>query len=455
MQFRCDRCKTRYSISRERVRGKILKIRCKNCSTVITVRENMPGATVASEPRPPSASHSAVIASQRVPASLPPPVPAVPTIEWFLAIDGQQFGPFNQAQAEEWIRNRPAQEEIHCWAEGFADWRLVESVREFAAARAPTQRSVPAPIERNAPAPRAPVAPAAPPFSDFPQPVVNKSSGLEFAPGVLQQPTDFHMNIDEASRVVKLPLMPSDLGNMSPAKQRTRAKSTGGLPGVPGLPFDAGFAQQSNLSAQPMMRRKRTPWLLISSVVILMVGLVAVLLVVAMRGNPTHANVAARTGMADENLGREFRTPDGKIAAQTARPDQRVQTRKTVRPQNEVITDSVNSGENQEFLDIPEDQQTGVVQGTLHPDVVSRKAEKTKILFTRCHERALKKDPLLEVKKTVARVTVAPTGRVSEVALPELAGTELGTCLATTMRGWKFQQSTEGVVAQMTITFGR
>ena len=41
MKFLCDRCKTRYSIGDDRVRGKILKIRCKNCANVITVREGM------------------------------------------------------------------------------------------------------------------------------------------------------------------------------------------------------------------------------------------------------------------------------------------------------------------------------------------------------------------------------------------------------------------------------
>ncbi len=39
MKFQCDRCKTRYSIGEEKIRGKVLKIRCKNCSAVITVRE--------------------------------------------------------------------------------------------------------------------------------------------------------------------------------------------------------------------------------------------------------------------------------------------------------------------------------------------------------------------------------------------------------------------------------
>lgn len=41
MKFLCDRCRTRYSIADDRVRGKILKIRCKNCANVITVREGM------------------------------------------------------------------------------------------------------------------------------------------------------------------------------------------------------------------------------------------------------------------------------------------------------------------------------------------------------------------------------------------------------------------------------
>src|SRR5690349_2296099 len=41
VKFLCDRCKTRYSIADDRVRGKILKIRCKNCANVITVREGM------------------------------------------------------------------------------------------------------------------------------------------------------------------------------------------------------------------------------------------------------------------------------------------------------------------------------------------------------------------------------------------------------------------------------
>src|SRR5262249_11717620 len=39
MKFLCERCKTKYSIADEKVRRKILKIRCKNCANIITVRD--------------------------------------------------------------------------------------------------------------------------------------------------------------------------------------------------------------------------------------------------------------------------------------------------------------------------------------------------------------------------------------------------------------------------------
>jgi predicted Zn finger-like uncharacterized protein len=70
VKFLCDRCKTRYSIGDERVRGKILKIRCKHCSNVITVREGMmvdpEGAGTAPSDYPPRAKKSTTMAPEAV-----------------------------------------------------------------------------------------------------------------------------------------------------------------------------------------------------------------------------------------------------------------------------------------------------------------------------------------------------------------------------------------------------
>ena len=48
MKFVCDRCQTKYSIADDKVRGKILKVRCKSCANIITVREE--GARKPSSP---------------------------------------------------------------------------------------------------------------------------------------------------------------------------------------------------------------------------------------------------------------------------------------------------------------------------------------------------------------------------------------------------------------------
>ena len=44
MKFVCDRCQTKYSIADEKVRGKILKVRCKSCTNIITVRDEAAAA---------------------------------------------------------------------------------------------------------------------------------------------------------------------------------------------------------------------------------------------------------------------------------------------------------------------------------------------------------------------------------------------------------------------------
>ena len=230
MKFHCDRCKTRYSIADERVRGKILKIRCKNCSAVITVKEGgqaaapptpaaKPGAaagaarpaipsaasrpSVAAKPaagaarpaaagqvkgaagpqtsqamrlgtnaptpaaRPGSvagaratlASRSTSIGAQEVaragasakpssalqgafaqalrkqpepgPADSVSNAPATLDAEWYVSEDGEQYGPYELRQAQDWVSSRRVDDELYCWSEGFDDWLPVEKVSHF------------------------------------------------------------------------------------------------------------------------------------------------------------------------------------------------------------------------------------------------------------------------------------------------------------------------------------
>jgi predicted Zn finger-like uncharacterized protein len=198
MKFHCDRCKTRYSIADERVRGKILKIRCKNCSAVITVKEGGQVPTPASPPRipdeprakqgaskaaagparlatsapspaarpaaasakasgparathsghqvarpaaqakPSSALQGAFQQALRKPADQTPSAadsvsnaPATLDAEWYLSEDGDQDGPFELRQAQDWVAARQDDDELYCWSEGFDDWLPVEKVSHF------------------------------------------------------------------------------------------------------------------------------------------------------------------------------------------------------------------------------------------------------------------------------------------------------------------------------------
>lgn len=172
MKFLCDRCKTRYSIGDDRVRGKILKIRCKNCQNVITVREGMSEDAAAADGngarrgRPttaapaaqssgpiPGLSASALGAAFAQQMTRPPPALEE---EWYVSRDGNQEGPFSLAEAQRWVANKPFDAELHCWSEGFDDWLVVEKVSHFRNLRKrPPAPSAPPPLPRIATRPAA------------------------------------------------------------------------------------------------------------------------------------------------------------------------------------------------------------------------------------------------------------------------------------------------------------
>lgn len=164
MKFLCDRCKTRYSIGDDRVRGKILKIRCKNCANVITVREGMtdPDSVEAGPRRSQKATEAVPLASE-VPAqngalgaafanALTTKPPAALEEEWYVSIDGDQSGPFSLADAQRWVSSKAWDADLHCWSEGFDDWLPVDKVSHFRGLR-----------KKPAAPPAAPPIPASPP----------------------------------------------------------------------------------------------------------------------------------------------------------------------------------------------------------------------------------------------------------------------------------------------------
>jgi predicted Zn finger-like uncharacterized protein len=188
VKFLCDKCKTRYSIGDDRVRGKILKIRCKNCANVITVREGMDIAP--SEPRRnPTQSIQAVQVTSSVPqgalgaafaSQLAKPPPALEE-EWYVSIDGNQEGPFSLADAQRWVASKPFEAELHCWSEGFDDWLPVDKVSHF--------RNLRKRPEPRRPPTMPPPIPKLPPRGDEPKPLFAATmASIEKSAGVAEKP---------------------------------------------------------------------------------------------------------------------------------------------------------------------------------------------------------------------------------------------------------------------------
>jgi predicted Zn finger-like uncharacterized protein len=104
MKIICDSCGTKYSISDDKVRGKVFKIRCKKCSHIIVVRGNEAAAEA-----------------------------AAPAVEggWHIVVDGEQVGPLPEADVRARIERGELKADTYTWREGFADWLKLSAVPEF------------------------------------------------------------------------------------------------------------------------------------------------------------------------------------------------------------------------------------------------------------------------------------------------------------------------------------
>ncbi|MFT3691852.1 MAG: GYF domain-containing protein [Kofleriaceae bacterium] len=239
MKFLCDRCKTRYSIGDDRVRGKILKIRCKNCANVITVREGMtadegdagrgrPTTAAPLDPKPANGALASAFASQ-----LQKPPPSSLEEEWYVSIDGDQQGPFSLADAQTWISEKPHDADIHCWSEGFDDWLSVDKVSHFR------------PYRKKAPAPTTPPPMPARPAARAPAMAAVATRPAEDEPKPLFAAT--MASLEKATGVPATPMTPPT-GVPKPVIS-AKANGTGSAPVPRGT--DSGISQAISPSPQP------------------------------------------------------------------------------------------------------------------------------------------------------------------------------------------------------------
>ena len=119
MKIVCDNCSAKYSIADEKVAGKVFKIRCKKCTSVIVVRGDQ--QEVAEAPAEASAPAQAAAANFDYGSD------AI----WHAVIDGDQQGPFAVGQLQEMVGNGQIDRETYVWREGFEGWLALGEVSEL------------------------------------------------------------------------------------------------------------------------------------------------------------------------------------------------------------------------------------------------------------------------------------------------------------------------------------
>jgi predicted Zn finger-like uncharacterized protein len=102
MKFYCDHCGTKYEIADEKVRGKVVKVRCKSCEEIIVVRGKSGGDS-----------------DER-------------GEEWYYSVDGETFGPMSATELRQVYADGEVGADSHVWKAAFGDWKPVTEVEPFA-----------------------------------------------------------------------------------------------------------------------------------------------------------------------------------------------------------------------------------------------------------------------------------------------------------------------------------
>ncbi|MCX5744781.1 MAG: zinc-ribbon domain-containing protein [Proteobacteria bacterium] len=125
MKIVCDACQAKYSISDDKVQGKVFKIRCKKCSNIIVVRGGANAAEAAPEAKDTRVYDYGYEGGAQAPAG--------DESVWHVVINQEQVGPMTAAEVQQKFAGGEIDGETFAWREGFADWLPLAQVDAFAA----------------------------------------------------------------------------------------------------------------------------------------------------------------------------------------------------------------------------------------------------------------------------------------------------------------------------------
>lgn len=128
MKIVCDACQAKYSISDDKVQGKVFKIRCKKCSNIIVVRG---GANAAEPAAAPAAEKETRVYDYGYEGG--DQAPAGDDAVWHVVLNQDQVGPMTAAEVQQKFAAGEIDGETYIWREGFTDWLPMSQVDTFAA----------------------------------------------------------------------------------------------------------------------------------------------------------------------------------------------------------------------------------------------------------------------------------------------------------------------------------
>ncbi|HYO52024.1 AgmX/PglI C-terminal domain-containing protein [Archangium sp.] len=177
MNFSCNKCQRRYSIADDKVRGKTVKVRCKNCQNVISV-DGPPAAAEEStrvvsladverlrEQDRSFAQEDVATVVARAPAAASnmswedEPTRTMPLRDtrspWFVMVKNKQEGPLDPGALAELVASGAVTARSYFWQQGMPDWKRGQDIPELAGFFAPAAPppAPPSPSKRAAPPP--------------------------------------------------------------------------------------------------------------------------------------------------------------------------------------------------------------------------------------------------------------------------------------------------------------
>ncbi len=144
MRFSCNKCKAQYTVADEKIRNRVIKIRCKRCSQLLVIRGRTPTPPPAAGPEKGRELIKDAgmdlefeqafrgIFDGAVAGEAPAVGGKSPSgTEWYCGLDGAQEGPLSLSDLEEGIRTGWITVNHFVWRNGMKDWVPVEDVPEL------------------------------------------------------------------------------------------------------------------------------------------------------------------------------------------------------------------------------------------------------------------------------------------------------------------------------------